>query len=94
LHDLWVVDVEPAPDAARLCAVVEAPRGADVEEVRVRLDRASGLLRSEVAQAITRKRAPVIAFRVIPAGGLGAEPAESAEPAEPPSRTGAQEDEA
>jgi len=71
LQDLWVVDVEPAPDASRLCAVVQAPRGADVEEVHARLSHASGLLRTEVAQAISRKRTPVITFRVLPADAEG-----------------------
>ncbi len=72
LRDLWVIAVEPAPDAARLCAVVEAPRGTSMEEVTARLDRAAGLLRTEVAQAITRKRTPTLTFRVVPAGA-GAE---------------------
>ncbi len=67
LRDLWVMDVEPAPDMARLCAVVEAPRGASIEDVYTRLDKAAGLLRTEVAEAIARKRTPVITFRVIPA---------------------------
>jgi ribosome-binding factor A len=65
LRDLWVIDVEPAPDAARLCAVVQAPRGVEVNQVYARLERAAGLLRSEVAQAITRKRTPALTFRVI-----------------------------
>jgi ribosome-binding factor A len=75
LRDLWVISVEPAPDAARLCAVVEAPRGAALDEVYARLDRAAGLLRNEVAQAITRKRTPTLTFRVLPAGA-GAEEGE------------------
>src|SRR5271154_6127687 len=58
LRELWVIDVAPAPDAARLCAVVEAPRDADLSDVYTRLERVAGHLRSEVAQAITRKRAP------------------------------------
>src|SRR5262249_24288901 len=75
LSATWVMDVEPAPDASRLCAVVQAPRGADPEEVYARLERVSGYLRSEVAQAITRKRAPVLAFRVALAGAPGEEAA-------------------
>ena len=70
LRDLWVIDVEPAPDAARLCAVVQAPRGATVGAVQASLERAAGLLRAEVAQAITRKRTPMLVFRVIPAGAV------------------------
>lgn len=64
--------MEPAPDAARLCAVVEAPRSAAVDEVVARLDRAAGILRTEVAQAITRKRTPTLIFRVL-RGDAGAE---------------------
>ncbi len=71
LRDLWVISVEPAPDGARLCAMVEAPRGAAVEDVMARLDRAAGLLRTEVAQAITRKRTPTLAFRVVLPGDDG-----------------------
>ncbi len=71
LQDLWVMDVEPAPDAARLCAVVQAPRGADVDAVRERLLHAAGLLRTEVAQAISRKRTPTLTFRVLPAAEDG-----------------------
>jgi len=66
LRDLWLVDVEPAPDASRLCVVVQAPRGADPDDVYARLERVSAWLRSEVAQAITRKRAPTLLFRVLP----------------------------
>jgi len=73
LQDLWVIAVEPAPDAARLCAVVEAPRGVAASEVVARLDRAAGLLRRELAQAISRKRTPTLTFRVVPADSGAAE---------------------
>jgi ribosome-binding factor A len=67
LRDLQVVGVEPAPDASRLLVTVRVdPPSATVGPVQVleHLDRANGRLRCEVAAAITRKRAPVLAFRV------------------------------
>jgi ribosome-binding factor A len=60
-----VVDgVEPCPDASRLRVVVTCNAAADLSAADVlgRLERASGWLRSEVAVAITRKRAPGLAF--------------------------------
>ena len=69
LNDLAVVAVEPAPDAATLLVTV-ASRGPapDPAAILGRLDRASGWLRSEVAAAITRKRAPFLAYRVVEVG--------------------------
>lgn len=69
LQDVWVADVEPAPDASRLAIIVQAPRGAPLEDVAARLERVAGYLRAEVAGAITRKRAPTLTFRVLPAEG-------------------------
>jgi ribosome-binding factor A len=68
LQGLRVLDVEPAPDASRLLVTV-APEGAAdgfarPATVQDHLSRASGHLRSEVAGAITRKRAPVLVYRV------------------------------
>jgi ribosome-binding factor A len=56
--------VLPAPDASRLMVRVVVPRGVDVpvHDVLSRLGRAHGVLRSAVAQAITRKRAPELTF--------------------------------
>ncbi len=68
LGDLIVVAVEPAPDGSRLLATV-APRPAsgpiDPPAILASLDRAAGRLRSEVAAAITRKRAPLLVYRVV-----------------------------
>ena len=68
LRDLGVVGVEPAPDGSRLLATL-APRVAtdpvDPRAVLTSLDRAAGWLRSEVAAAITRKRAPLLVYRVV-----------------------------
>ena len=68
LQDLAVVDVEPAPDGARLLVTVTprpSDRPPDPAEILASLDRASGWLRSEVATEITRKRAPLLVYRVV-----------------------------
>jgi ribosome-binding factor A len=68
LQDLAVIAVEPAPDSSRLLLTV-TPRPSndppDPAEILSSLDRASGWLRAEVASAITRKRAPLLAYRVV-----------------------------
>lgn len=65
LEDVVLINVMPAPDASRLEVIVEAPPGALVKEVLDRLEKRAGLFRAEVAEAITRKRAPTLAFRVV-----------------------------
>jgi ribosome-binding factor A len=77
LQALAVQGVEPAPDASRLLVTLVLDGGAgpaDLAEAHARLLRASGHLRSEVASAITRKRAPVLVYRIA-AGGTEAPPA-------------------
>lgn len=73
LRDLQVVAVEPAPDASRLLVTVRPHPPADaVSPARVldHLERASGRLRSEVAAAVTRKRAPRLVYRLeLPTAG-------------------------
>jgi ribosome-binding factor A len=68
LQSLRVLDVEPAPDASRLLVTVatgDLPEGKrDLGRVQDHLARASGHLRSEVATAITRKRTPMLIYRV------------------------------
>lgn len=66
LSGLTVVSVVPAPDASRLL-VTAAPRPGepfDPDAMVAALERASPRLRSEVASAITRRKAPSLAFRV------------------------------
>ncbi len=68
LQALRVLDVEPAPDASRLLVTVTVDAAPDDTldhgHVHDHLVRASGHLRSEVAGAITRKRAPVLVYRL------------------------------
>jgi ribosome-binding factor A len=68
LQALRVLDVEPAPDASRLLVTVApdefAPGDMDPHRIHEHLSRASGHLRAEVAGAITRKRTPVLVYRL------------------------------
>ena len=76
LQGLRVEGVEPFPDASRLLVTVafidDRPgQMADVGLVVDHLQRASGHLRCEVATAVTRKRAPLLLYRLAePPGGL------------------------
>jgi ribosome-binding factor A len=67
LRDLTVESVVPAPTSARLLVTLSQapPATAPIEEVLARLHRAHGLLRSQVAAAITRRRTPDLLFRVL-----------------------------
>ncbi|HUE73282.1 MAG TPA: hypothetical protein VMP01_20560 [Pirellulaceae bacterium] len=70
LQSLEVVDVAPVPNAAQLLVTVAPAAGApplDEAQVYDALARAVGWLRSEIAAAITRKRAPRLSFRFVPA---------------------------
>jgi ribosome-binding factor A len=67
LDGLFVEEVSPAPDCGRVLAHVIVPDGLAVTDVMVALGRETPRLRSEVASAITRKRAPELYF--VPAHG-------------------------
>lgn len=70
LQALTVLDVAPAPDASQLLVQV-GPITPETQlsagDVSAALDGAAGWLRTEVAAAITRKRAPRLVFRFVPA---------------------------
>ena len=69
LQDLIVEEVLPAPNAGRLLARVRfrARAGApSVVDLYQRLGAVEKMLRASVAQAIARKRAPELAFELIP----------------------------
>jgi ribosome-binding factor A len=72
IRTLSVASVLPAPDAGHLLVTV-VPGGAgdlapSLVDLLERLDRARPWLRREVAEAIVRKRAPELTFRVAAAG--------------------------
>jgi ribosome-binding factor A len=72
LLDVSVEAVEPAPDASRLHVLIRQSSHSQHPriEIEAALERQRGKLRAYVAAAITRKRAPELAFVVIgPAGG-------------------------
>ena len=62
LNDLFVEDVSPAPDCGHLLVHVIIPTDRSVNEALSALRRDASRLRSEVAMAITRKRAPELSF--------------------------------
>ena len=70
LSDLFVEDVSPAPDCGHLLVHVVVPADRPVDEALSALRQDVPRLRSEVAMAITRKRAPELSFvPVFPDGG-------------------------
>jgi ribosome-binding factor A len=69
LRDLHVVEVAPFPDASRLLVTVSAvdagaPGSPAPEAVLEHLQHAGGHLRREVASAVTRRRAPLLVYRL------------------------------
>jgi ribosome-binding factor A len=67
LRELAVESVVPAPNSSRLLvtlALSETASNVDPGQVLARLERAYGLLRSEVAAAVTRKHVPELTFRI------------------------------
>ena len=69
LNDLFVDHVSPAPDCGHLIVHVVIPGDRSVNDALSALGRDAPRLRSEVAGAITRKRAPELSF--VPAFPLG-----------------------
>ncbi len=65
LQALSVIDVQPAPNSARLLVMLRLPTDTSADEVTAHLSRAAGKLRCEVATAITRKQVPELAFCVV-----------------------------
>ena len=69
LQSLQVVDVAPAPGASQLLVQVAPLLAEDarpIAETLAALEAASGRLRTEVAQAISRRKAPQLFFQVLP----------------------------
>jgi len=69
LQNLLVTEVTPAPDASQLLVLLTPAAGSqmlEADEVMAALRAASGRLRTEVAAAISRKRAPRLTFQFLP----------------------------
>lgn len=65
LAELCVVQVVPAPSAARvLVTLVPADGDVDPDEALARLHAVTDDLREEVAAEVHRRRVPVVAFRI------------------------------
>lgn len=62
IEGMFVEDVSPAPDCGRLLVHVLIPVDRSVADAIGVLRRETPRLRAEVAKAITRKRAPELAF--------------------------------
>jgi ribosome-binding factor A len=62
IDDLFVEEVLPAPDCGHLLVHVVIPAGLSVVDAMAALGREAPGLRSEVASAISRKRAPELCF--------------------------------
>jgi ribosome-binding factor A len=62
IDGLFVEEVSPAPDCGRLLVHVLVPSGLPIADVMIALGRETSRLRSEVASAINRKRAPELCF--------------------------------
>lgn len=70
LNELFVEEVTPAPDCGHLLVHVVIPADRSVADALSGLRRDAPRLRSEVAMAITRKRAPELSFvPAFPEGG-------------------------
>lgn len=64
LTDCQIAEVQPLP-AGRILVTVFAPPDIPIAKVFERLDAASGWLRTEIAQAITRRKTPELVFHVL-----------------------------
>lgn len=62
IAEIFVDDVSPAPDCGHLLVHVLVPAGHSIADALAALRRDTPRLRSEVAMAISRKRAPELAF--------------------------------
>jgi ribosome-binding factor A len=71
LQSLQVVSVQPAPNASQLLVLVSPTviDSVDAATILTHLEAANGRLRSEVAAAIVRRRAPKLMFQVVAAEG-------------------------
>ena len=70
LRGLHVVSVAPFPDASRLLVTLtsidDRPGGViGAGSVLEHIEHAAGHLRSEIAAAVTRKRAPVLVYQLV-----------------------------
>ncbi|MEO0322650.1 MAG: ribosome-binding factor A [Myxococcota bacterium] len=65
LESAWVAAVHPDPDASQLLVVVEVESEEAVAPAREALEDYASDLRHEVAEEISRRRAPELRFQVV-----------------------------
>jgi len=68
LQQLFVASVDPGADPSKLQVTVDLPPEVSPADAIARLEKARGLLRTLVAEAISRKKVPDLVFRVAPPG--------------------------
>src|SRR5688572_10682235 len=66
LQQVFIASVNPGADPSKLEVTVELPPDVGPLDVFARLEKAKGLLRTLVAQPISRKTVPDLVFRVAP----------------------------
>jgi len=66
LQQMFIASVDPGADASKLEVTVALPPDVSPVDAFARLEKAKGLLRTLVAQAISRKKVPDLIFRVGP----------------------------
>jgi len=64
LQQVFVASVDPGADPSKLEVTVALPPDVSPVDAFARLEKAKGLLRTLVAQAISRKKVPDLVFRV------------------------------
>ena len=64
LQQVFIASVNPGADPSKLEVAVELPPDVGPVDAVARLEKAKGLLRTLVAQAISRKKVPDLVFRV------------------------------
>jgi len=65
LRDLLVETVVPAPNSSRLLVTLRKPLDVEMTTALDHLERARGWLRSEIANAVHRRKTPDLTFRII-----------------------------
>jgi ribosome-binding factor A len=68
LQQVFIASVDPGADPSKLEVTVEFPPDLSPADAVARLEKAKGLLRTLVAQSISRKKVPDLIFRMAPPG--------------------------
>jgi ribosome-binding factor A len=83
LQQVAIESVRPSADEARLTVTIAPPLGEGApppREILAALERARGMLRAEVAAAVSRRRAPDFLFRFAPPETAAPDEASASDP--------------